>query len=388
VTGLLLALVLAGSSGPATRAASNAPTERLVYIGTYTGAKSRGIYLSRFDATTGRLGPLQLAAESENPSFLALHPDRPLLYAVNEIAEFEGRPAGSVSAFAIDAATGALRLLNRVASEGAHPSHLTVDRSGRHVLVANYTGGSVASLPIQADGSLGTASAFVQHRGSGPNRERQQGPHAHAVELDDANRHALVADLGLDQVLIYRFDAKTGALAPSRPPHASVAPGAGPRHLAFGRDGRRLYVLNEMALTVTVFRYDRGRLSEEQTVSTLPEGTEPRPADSGAEIQVHPGGRFLYVSNRGPDTISAFAIDAATGLLSAVGHVPSGGRTPRSFCLDPTGRYLLAANQRSDSVVVYGIDPRTGRLAPTGQVLAVGAPVCLAFAPPLLPRPR
>jgi len=378
MTRRLLALLLAAGAGaPATAAPPS--TQDLVYIGTYTGAKSRGIYVARFDPASSRLGPPELAAESSNPSFLAPHPDRALLYAANEVSDFEGQPAGSISAFAIDPATGRLRLLNRVSSRGADPCHLVVDGTGKNVLVANYSGGSVASLPIRPDGSLSPASAFVQHRGSSRDPGRQKGPHAHAVQLDPRNRHLLVADLGLDQVLLYRFDAVRGTLEPSVPPYTPLSPGAGPRHLAFGQGGRHLYVVNEMDLTVRVFRYEADRLVEEQTISTLPAGTKPGKDDSTAEIQVHPSGRFLYASNRGPDTIAVFAVDPANGHLALVEHVPTGGRTPRNFAIEPAGRYLLAANQKSDTVVVFRIDPETGRLSPTGQSVEVGAPVCLTF---------
>ncbi len=383
MTRMLLALLLAAGAG-APAGAAPPSTQDLVYIGTYTGATSRGIYVARFDTATGRLGPPELAAESSNPSFLALHPDRALLYAANEVSEFEGQRAGFVSAFTMDTATGRLSPLNRVSSRGADPCHLVVDGTGKNVLVANYTGGSVASLPIRPDGSLSPASAFVQHRGSSRDPGRQKGPHAHAVQLDPKNRQLLVADLGLDQVLLYRFDASRGTLEPSVPPYAALSPGAGPRHLVFGQGGRHVYVVNEMDLTVRVFRYDADRLVEEQTISTLPAGTKGGKDDSTAEIQVHPSGRFLYASNRGPDTIAVFAIDPKSGQLTLVEHVPTRGRTPRSFAIEPAGRYLLAANQRSDTVVVFRIDPETGRLGPTGQSVEVGAPVCLTFVP--LPR--
>ena len=382
MNGKLLALFLAAGAGaPAGAAPPATSTDELVYIGTYTGAKSRGIYVTRFDRATGRLGPPELAAESSNPSFLALHPDRPLLYAVNEVSDFEGQPAGSVSAFKMDAATGRLGLLNKVSSRGADPCHLAVDATGKNVLVANYSGGSVASLPIKPDGSLSPASAFVQHKGSGADPSRQKGPHAHAVLLDLENRHLLVADLGLDQVLLYRFDAARGGLTPSDPAFAATSPGAGPRHLAFGAGGRYVYVVNEMDLTVRVFRYEAGRLIGEQTVSTLPAGSKGGKDDSTAEIQAHPNGRFLYASNRGPDTIAVFAVDPKNGHLTPVEHVATGGRTPRSFAIEPSGRYLLAANQKSDTVVVFKLDPETGRLSPSGQTVEVGAPVCLTFVP-------
>lgn len=372
---LLVPLTVLAAAAAATPAPGN---QWLVYFGTYTApGKSRGIYASAFDGATGRLGLPRLAAETPSPSFLALHPARPLLYAVNEVDNFEGQRAGSVSAFAVDAATGDLRALGHVSSRGAHPCHLAVDRSGRHVLVANYSGGSVASLPLRPDGSLAAASAFVQHTGASVDPKRQTAPHAHMIETDAANRFALVADLGLDQVLVYRFDS--GRLTPAAPAQARVVPGSGPRHFAFSPDGRDLYLLNEISVTVTAFRYDAGRLTEFQILSSMPPGAEPGSADSGAEIQVHPSGRFVYASLRGPDSLAVFTRDAATGRLSLVEHVASGGLTPRSFAIDPSGRYLLAANQRSDQVAVFRIDPATGRLSATGQSIDVGAPVSVTF---------
>jgi 6-phosphogluconolactonase len=351
----------------------------LVYFGTYTGPKSRGIYVASFDERSGRIGTPRLAAETENPSFLALHPTRPLLYAVNEVDDFAGQRAGSVTAFAIDPATGDLKALGRASSRGGGPCHLAVDHGGRHVLVANYGGGSVASLPIRPDGGLDEASSFVQHAGASADAKRQKGPHAHMIQTDPANAVALVADLGLDQVLLYRFDATDGRLAPADPPFARVDPGSGPRHFAFSPDGRDLYVLNEMAVTVTAFKYAGGRLTGYQTAAAMPAGTQITPADSGAEIAVHPGGRYVYASLRGPDTVAVFARDGTTGRLSPVEHVATGGRAPRSFAIDPSGRWLLAANQRSDSVVVFRIDPRTGRLSPAGQTIEIGAPVSVTF---------
>jgi 6-phosphogluconolactonase len=376
---LLTVLIVLAAATAASRAPDSAAGQWLVYFGTYTGAKSRGIYVASFDGASGRLGAPRLAAETESPSFLALHPSRPLLYAVNEVDNFEGARAGSVTAFAIDPASGDLRALGRASSRGAGPCHLAVDRGGRHVLVANYGGGSVASLPIRPDGSLEAASSFVQHRGASVDPKRQGAPHAHMIETDPANKFALVADLGLDQILTYRFDAGRGLLEPSDPPAARVDPGSGPRHFAFSPDGRDLYVANELRVTVTGSRYDGGRLTGFQTLSSLPAGVQPGAADSGAEIQVHPSGRYVYASNRGPDTIAVFARDAATGRLTLVEHVASGGRTPRSFSIDPGGRYLLAANQRSDQVAVFRIDAQTGRLSPTGQAVEVGAPVCVTF---------
>jgi 6-phosphogluconolactonase len=351
----------------------------LVYFGTYTGPKSKGIYVAPFDAATGKLGALRVAAETENPSFLALHPKRPLLYAVNETDNYEGQKAGSVSAFAIDPATGDLRALSRASSRGGSPCHLFVDGSGRYVLVANYGGGSVASLPIGADGGVGPAASFVQHTGKGFDPKRQNGPHGHMIVTDKSNRFALAADLGLDQVLVYRFDARTGALTPSDPPYAAAEPGSGPRHFAFSPDGRDLYVLNEIKVTVSAFKYDAGKLTPYQTLSAMAGEAVPTPADSGAEIAVHPSGRFVYSSQRGPDDIAVFARDTSSGRLTLVEHVASGGRTPRGFGIDPSGRWMIVGNQRSDTVQVFAIDTATGRLKATGQTAEVGGPVSVTF---------
>ena len=375
----LLLLVL-GASLSSSPAAPRASRKFIVYVGTYTGEKSKGIYAFRFDSATGRLTPFGLTAESQNPSFLAIHPNKRFLYAVNEVDEFAGKKNnGGVSAFAIDPQTGKLRLLNQQSTGGGSPCHLTVDGKRRSLLVANYVGGSVAVLPIQPDGSLLMTTAFIQHTGGSVNKERQEGPHAHGVYLDSANRFAAVADLGLDKVLVYRFDAETGSLAANDPPFQSVKPGAGPRHFAFHPNGRFAYVNNEMASTVTEFAWDgrSGTLNELQTVSTLPEGFAGE--NSTAELEVHRTGRFLFVSNRGDNSIAVFAVDQRDGRLRAVEHQSTQGKTPRSFGIDPSGRYLLAANQGSDTIVVFRIDQKTGRLMPTGHSVEVGKPVCVKF---------
>ena len=352
----------------------------LVYFGTYTNkTKSRGIYLSRLDSSGGTLSPPELVAETPNPSFLALHPQRPYLYAANEVADFGGTPSGSVSAFAIDRATGRLSLLNQQSSAGGGPAHLTVDRGGRNVLVANYGGGSVAVLPVDDDGRLQPAASVVQHTGSSINPQRQKEPHAHAIVVDPGNRFAYAVDLGLDRILIYRFDAASGRIAPHGA--AQVTAGSGPRHFAFHPTAPFAYVINELTCTITAFRRDEsdGGLQAMQTISTLPAGEIVRQGYSTAEVQVHPSGRFLYGSNRGHDSIAVFAVDAETGQLSLVQHEPTGGSTPRNFGIDPAGAWLLAANQRSDTVVVFRIDANTGRLTPTGGRIEVGAPVCVTF---------
>lgn len=371
--GLALAVLHGGALQPA--------KAMMVYIGTYTGAKSQGIYVSRLDLAAGTLSAPALAAESQNPSFLAVHPTRDLLYAVNEIGTFEGKPSGSVSAFTINRDTGVLTTLNRQPSVGGGPAHLVVDHGGRNVLVANYGGGSVAVLPIGPDGALKPASAFMQHTGSSANASRQKEPHAHSVIVDPADRFAYVADLGIDKVMIYRFDGGRGSLAASDPPFAATEPGAGPRHFALHPRGRFAYVINELLNTVTAFTRDpeRGGLTAVQSISTLPADLKPLPTYSTAEVLVHPSGKFLYGSNRGHDSITVFSIDEKSGRLTFVETQPTQGSTPRGFGIEPTGAYLIAANQRSDSVVVFRINQETGRLTPTGSKIEVGAPVSVKF---------
>jgi 6-phosphogluconolactonase len=352
-----------------------------VYFGTYTGEKSKGIYRARLDLASGKLSEAELAAEVDNPSFLALHPDGTFLYAAGEVSNFEGKPGGAVSAFALDRTTGKLTLLNQQSSRGGGPCHLVVDRQGKNVLVANYGGGSVAVLPIDNDGKLQPSSSFVQHKGSSVNPRRQEAPHAHSINLDPAGKFAFVADLGLDKVLIYKFDAAKGTLTPNEPAFVAVAPGAGPRHFAFHPSGRFAYVINEMHSTVTAFTYDAARGALENIpliISTLP---EPKLGNSTAEVQVHPSGKFLYGSNRGHDSLAIFSIDQETGELTAVGHQLTGGKTPRNFGIDPTGAFILAANQSSDTVVVFRVDRETGKIIPTGQSIEVPRPVCVKFLP-------
>jgi 6-phosphogluconolactonase len=353
-----------------------------VYVGTYTGSGSRGIHRFELDPASGAWTDPVLAGESENPSFLALHPNGKVLYAVNELATFGGAATGAVSAFAIDPATGMLTLLGQQGSGGADPCHLAVDRGGRNVLVANYGGGSVAVLPIGAEGRLRPASAVRRHEGTGPNRERQEKPHAHAIHLDGAERFALAADLGADRVFVYRYGAATGSLEPNQPGAAGFEPGSGPRHLAWHPSGAKLYAINELRSTVTAFRYDarRGALEPFQAVSTLPPGFSGQ--NTAAEIAVSPDGRHLYASNRGDDSLAVFAIDAASGALAPAGRVPTGGRTPRQFAIDPSGRWLLAANQDSDGIAIFRLDPASGHPEPVGRQLPIPKPACVLFAPP------
>jgi 6-phosphogluconolactonase len=371
--------LLAGAANSQTSPASG---DWIMYVGTYTRAPSKGIYAYRFQGATGGVTPLGtagLAVETENPSFLAVHPNQRFLYAVNEVSRYEGRDAGSVSAFSIDRATGALTLLNRVSSRGGSPCHLELDRSGKWLFVANYGGGSVAAFPVHPDGKVGEASAFVQHTGAGADAARQKGPHAHETVVSPDNRYVLAADLGLDKVFSYKLDPAKGGLAPA-PQVAAIAPGSGPRHLAFRPDGKFVYVLKEMLSAVVAFRYGAagGTLAELQTVSTLPEGFSGE--NSGAEIAAHPSGKFLYASNRGDDSIAIFRIDADKGTLVSAGRVSTQGKTPRGFAIDPSGRFLVAANQNSGTLVIFRIDQETGGLTAVGTPVEVPSPVSVVFS--------
>src|SRR5580658_2056604 len=351
----------------------------LLFAGTYTGKESKGIYAYRFDAASSALTPLGLAAETTNPSFLAIDPTGRFLYAVNEVTTYKGASAGAVTAFAINRETGKLEFLNQVASRGADPCYVAFDKTGEFALVANYTGGSIAVFPVEPNGHIGESSAFVQHAGSSVRKDRQQGPHAHWIETTPNNRFAIAADLGLDELLVYHFNEATGALAANTPPYAKLDPGAGPRHLAFHPNGKFAYVVNELQSTITTFSYGEsvGTLQKLDTVSTLPKNFSGENAT--AEIKVHPNGRFLFASNRGDDSIVVFDIDTHTDALTLLGRFPTRGKTPRNFEIDPTGQFLLVANQASNNIVVFRIDPNSGKLSPTNQTISLPAPVCLKF---------
>jgi 6-phosphogluconolactonase len=352
-----------------------------LFVGTYTSEKSRGIYTCRFNPDSGQISVEGLAAETPNPTFLAIHPNKRFLYAANEISNFEAKQAGAVSAFAIDA-SGRLTPLNQQSSGGPGPCHLVVDATGKYVLVANYSGGSIASLPILPDGRLGTAVAFVQHKGASVNAERQEAPHAHSINLDTSNRRAYVADLGLDKLLVYDFDASTGALKANPALTANQRPGAGPRHMAFDHKGHFAYVINELDSTITTFAHDNseGSLQALQTVSTLPFSWTNQ--NNTAEIEVHPGGKYVYGSNRGHDSIAIYSIEGK-GLLKPVDFPFAMGKNPRNFTIDPSGQFLLVANQSSDVIIVFRIDESTGKLTDTGYKVGIGAPVCLKFLVPV-----
>lgn len=354
-------------------------TSHVLYVGTYTGGKSKGIYLFDWDAASGKLTDRGVVAETKNPTFLALHPSAPFLYAVSEIGDFNGKKTGAVASFRVDEKTGGLTLLNRQPSGGGGPCHVVTDKAGKHLFVANYGGGSVAALPIQADGQLAPPSSVIQHKGSSANPGRQKEPHAHSINLDAANRFAFAADLGTDYVYVYRFDAGSGKLTPNDPIGPKMAPGAGPRHFAFHPDGKHAFVINELLLTLTSFRYDadKGVLSEIETLSTLPKDT-PRKG-STAEVVVHPSGKWVFGSNRGHDSIAVFAFDGEKAKLRHVGNFGDTVKEPRNFVLDPSGNFVLVGNQRGDSITVFRFDATTGSMTRVGDPTPCPAPVCLRF---------
>jgi 6-phosphogluconolactonase len=359
--------------------AAVAAKDRL-YIGTYTNHGSQGIYVGEFDPGNGSLRAPELAAATANPSFLAVTPSRQFLYAVNETDHFDGQSTGGVSAFAIDSATGKLTLLNQVSSMAPGPAYVTLDRSGHYILVANYDQGSVAVFPIMSDGKIGDFTAFVRHMGSSVDPERQEGPHAHSIAMSPDNRFAIIADLGLDELLVYPFDAARGTLGPARV--IKTDPGVGPRHLTLADSGKFVYVINEMRSSLTVYSYHAsdGAMTPVQSISTLPSSFHGK--NTAAEVLLHPSGEFLYASNRGEDnSIAVFAVDRAKGTLTLVEYVATGGKTPRNFAIDPSGKWLLAANQDSNNIVTFRINVKSGRLTRTGHTVEVNSPTILDFVP-------
>jgi len=358
--------------------------EMLVYIGTYTSGKSRseGIYVYKLNLKNGELKPYKTVKNVVEPSYLSINKNRKYLYAVNETVEYAGKKSGAVSAFAIDQKTGDLKFLNKQPSFGGAPCFVTVSENEKFVLVANYVGGNVAVFPIQNNGKLDASVDLAQHSGSGANKERQEGAHAHSIMLDKNNEFAFANDLGIDKVMIYQFDAKSGKLKPNAAQGFFQAKaGAGPRHLAFHTNGKFAFVINELDMTISSLAYDarQGTLKEIQTVPTLP--ADFSGANTCADIHVAPNGKFLYGSNRGHDSIVSYKIDEKTGRLEYVEHVSTQGKTPRNFAIDPTGQFLLAANQNSDSIVVFRIDKKSGKLTSTGNAAKVPTPVCLKLIP-------
>jgi 6-phosphogluconolactonase len=377
---LWIALLCSAVSASAMHATENSspPGSSIAYVGGYTDKEGKGIYAFRFNARTGELIPLGLAVETPYPSFLVLHPTGKYLYAVGFTGPLTGPRIGLVSAFAVDPVSSRLTLINEQSSGGGGPVRITIDQAGTHVFVANYGTGSVCVLPVEADGRLDTATALMQHTGSGPNPSRQDQPHAHSVVLDPAGRFAFACDLGIDKVMIYKFDAVSGTLEH----HGSVSltPGSGPRHLTFSPDGNFAYVISEMLSTITAFSYDAAeeKLTEIQTISTLP--SDWKGINTAAEVHVHPSGKFVYASNRGNDSLATYRT-APDGKLSLVGLTPCGGKTPRFFTLDSTGTWLLCAHQNSGTIAVFKIDPDTGLPQQVGAPIKVPSPTCIVLRP-------
>jgi len=352
---------------------------RTFYVGTYTNYKSEGIYICGMDPNSGAIHLKGKKKGIINPSFLAIDHKNCFLYSVNEISDDEGRGGGFVSAFKINEKKDTLEFLNKQPSGGSAPCHLIIDKNDRFVLVSNYTSGNVAILPVLGNGSLGPPIDIVQHEGSSINPNRQLVPHAHSTILDASNHYAFVADLGIDKVMIYKFNSKSGKLNPCDKPFIQVAPGAGPRHIVFHPDGMKAYLINELNSTLTVFDYDvkTGDLNETQTISTLPSDFSGE--NTCADLHISSSGRYVYASNRGHGSIVAFAVDKPNGELSVIQHQSSLGKTPRNFAIEPDGRFLVVANQNSDTIVVFAIDSQSGKLSPTGHNLKIPTPACLKF---------
>ena len=362
-------------------------SDRIVYIGTYTERGSKGIYAYKFDEAAGSLSPLGLMAETVNPSWLALDRSGRHLYAVNEVSELDGKPSGGVTAFAVDPVTHKLKQLNQVVSGGAGPAHLSLDNTGRYVLVANYDGGSIESIRLKDDGSLGEVESVIEHKDDQPAKAtdskaaKTRVSHAHYIKASADDRFVVVNDLGLDRVFVYRFDQATGKLTPNSPPYVRSESGAGPRHFKFHPNGKFAYTTNELNSSVTAYRWDsqRGVLTPLQTVSAKPDDFTGK--NDCSELVVHPSGKFLYAANRGHDSVAVFAIDQEKGTLTLVERVATRGKTPRNFNIDPTGRWLIAANMDSDDMAVFQIDQKTGKLTWSGKQVQLPSPVCIVFAP-------
>jgi 6-phosphogluconolactonase len=387
LTRILILIISLSSLTFFAAARPNQKSEYILFVGTYTeeGSKSKGIYAYNYDAKTGKITSLGLAAETTNPSWVAIHPNGRFVYAVNEIGNYKNPNNGGLSAFSIDhdkdgRPTGKLTFLNEMPTHGADPCYVTVDKTGKYALVANYTGGSLVVYRIADDGSVGVGSSLIYHTGHSANPQRQKSAHIHSVNLSPDNRFAYVDDLGIDGLLVYKFDDSKGTLTSNGPKYATFDPGAGPRHFALHPSGKFAYVVSEMQGTVTAFSNDpvTATLQRLQTISTLPKDFKGE--IEGAELEIHPSGRFLYASNRGDgNSIAVFSIDADNGTLSPIEYIPTEGKTPRSFTIDPTGTLLFIANQGSNNIAVFRIDQKTGHLTPTGQVFDEASPVCLKF---------
>jgi 6-phosphogluconolactonase len=356
-----------------------AAADPLVFISAFAGGENGAIHACEFDVATGTLKLKQRTTEVQNPFFLALSPDHKYLYSIHARA-FGSPEDEQIAAFAVQGRSGKLNLLNRQSARGSAACYLDVDSTGKSLVVANYSSGSVAALPILPDGSLGEAASFVQHVGSSVDPKRQQGPHAHCIVISPDNRFAFAADLGMDQVLGYRLDAAQAKLSANQQPFVRTPPGAGPRHLTFHPNGRHVYVINEMANSVTMFDYlvEPGMLIERQTLSTLPDDFTD--TSHCADLKITPDGRFLYGTNRGHDSIAAYRI-GEDGMLTSIGIVPSLGKGPQNLAITADGQWLLCANMPGNNVAVFRIDAKSGGLESVGSPLSMPSPSCIRIVP-------
>jgi len=357
----------------------NALSRQDFYVGNYGTGQDGGIYFCRLNSLTGEITLQGETKGIDNPSFLAIDSNNHFLYTVNEVSDVNGNPGGAVSSFEIDPENGRLRFVAQQLTLGDSPCHISIDHTGKFLLMTNYTGGNITVVPIMQDGNPGNYVEHIQHKGHSINPDRQNAPHPHSINLSPDNNYAFVPDLGLDKILIYRFDPQTGKLRPGDFPYISLKPGAGPRHFTFHPDGRFAYVINELNSTVTVFKYKsvKGTLKEIQTISTLPE--EFTGESNCADIHIHPNGKYLYGSNRGHNSIVVYNIDVTTGKLKLHDFTSTQGDFPRNFAIDPSGQFILAANQRSDSIFSFRINTETGELIPTGHMIEIPKPVCIKF---------
>lgn len=355
---------------------SKAQQEFYLLAGTYTGGKSEGIYVYRYNSADGSAKEISHIKIS-NPSFIAVSPDEKFVYSVEEDAANNGK-GGEITAFSFDKRTGTLSFLNRQPSGGDHPCYVSIDKTGKWVATGNYTSGSLSILPVEANGSLGAATTTIKHTGSGPDKSRQNSPHVHGTFFSADNRFLLVPDLGIDKIMIYAFDEHSGKLTAAKQPFAQSQPGSGPRHICFNPSNTFSYLMEELGGTVVTYRYKNGKLKRKQRTSSMPAGDSS--FAGSADIHVSPDGRFLYASNRADaNTIAVFSINQNNGRLTLIGHQSTLGKTPRNFNFDPAGNFLLVANQNSDQVVVFKIDKDTGLLTDTGKRIDVGKPVCLKW---------
>lgn len=367
--------VIALALGFTAAALDGRAADTLVYFGSHRTGPGVGLSVSHFDTDTGVLTKPEFLVESQAPAFFVIAPDGRHLYAANS------NNPGGLSAFSIEPRTGRLTAINRVLAGGGDSSFVSLDQTARFALIANYQGGNIAAFALRPDGGLGDWTGFAQHTGKSIHPQRQTKPFAHAIVTSPDNRFALVPDLGVDKVFIYRFDATTGSLKPHTPDATIIAPGSGPRHVRFHPNGRWVYLINEIASSVIAFTWDAaaGTLAEQQTISTLP--ADFKGESAGAELEVHPNGKFLYASNRGHDSLAAFAIDATSGRLTLIGHISSRGKTPRNFALDPTGKWIVCTNHGSDNAVIFRVNADNGQLTPVGEPVAVPYPFCERFVP-------